>query len=298
MILLMTYGIFPIMPKKVGPYTITLLETGEFALDGGAMFGVVPKPLWEKTNPADAFNRIDMALRVMLIQGQGKNILVDTGIGDKWDEKYKAIYRISHAKYSLEKALKEVGVAPEDITDVVISHLHFDHVGGCTYKKGDDIKLTFPHAMHTIQKGHWEWAHRPTERDKASFFKENIDPLKQGKLNLLEGEKEIYPGIHILISHGHTKSQQIVKITDGKQTILYCADVIPTSSHIPIPYVMGYDNFPLTTMDEKRALLEQAVQENWILCFEHDPRVAACTVMKDPQKGRFALKEVVSDLSS
>ncbi len=281
------------MSKKVGPYTVSLLETGEFALDGGAMFGVVPKTLWEKTNPPDSQNRIDMALRIMLIQGNGKNILVDTGIGDKWEEKYKNIYRISHNKYTLEKALTEKGLKLSDITDIIISHLHFDHVGGCTYGTGDQLKLTFPNATHYIQKEQWDWANRPTEKDRASFLKENIVPLKQAKLKILNGEAEIFPGIHVLISHGHTRSQQVVKVTDGKQTLFYCADLIPTSSHVPIPYVMGYDNFPLITMEEKRKILEQAVQEQWILCFEHDPKVSAGTVAKDVEKGRFMLKETI-----
>ncbi|MBI2646210.1 MAG: MBL fold metallo-hydrolase [Deltaproteobacteria bacterium] len=282
------------MSKKVGPYTIRLLETGEFALDGGAMFGVVPKTLWEKTNPPDSTNRIDMALRVMLIQGSGKNILVDTGIGDKWDDKYKAIYRISHERYSLENALKSVGLKYSDITDIIISHLHFDHCGGCTYKEKDQLKLTFPSATHTVQKEQWAWANKPIEKDRASFLKENLEPLKQAKLKLLDGEAEIYPGIRVLISHGHTRSQQVVKVTDGKQTLFYCADLIPTSSHIPIPYIMSYDNFPLIIMEEKKNILEQAVKENWILCFEHDPKVPAATVAKDPAKGRFSLKEVIS----
>lgn len=281
------------MAKKIGPYTLHLLETGEFALDGGAMFGVVPKTLWEKTNPADSSNRIDMALRIMLIQGQGKNILVDTGAGEKWDEKYKKIYRIDHTRYSLEKALEQLHLDPSDITDVIISHLHFDHAGGCTYKKNDHLEIMFPNATHYVQKEQWDWANRPTEKDKASFLQENIFPLKSAKLKILNGEKEIYPGIHILISHGHTKSQQIVKVIDGKNTVLYCADLIPTSSHIPIPYVMGYDLMPLITMEEKRTLLEQAVRDNWILCFEHDPKIGAATVMKDSSSGRFSLKEVI-----
>ncbi len=282
------------MPRKVGPYTVTLLETGEFALDGGAMFGVVPKTLWERTNPPDSSNRIDMALRIMLIQGPGKNILVDTGIGDKWDEKYKAIYRISHARYSLEKSLKEAGLKFTDITDVIMTHLHFDHCGGCTYQEKGQLKLMFPQATHFVQKEQWEWANRPLEKDRASFLKENFEPLSHAKLKFLEGESEIYPGIHVLISHGHTRSQQVVKVTDGKQTVFYCADLIPTSSHIPVPYIMGYDNFPTIIMEEKRKILEQAVKENWILCFEHDPKVSACTVCKDPEKGRFALKEKFS----
>ena len=282
------------MPRKIGPYTVSLLETGQFALDGGAMFGVVPKNLWQRTNPADDQNRIDMALRILLIQGGDKNILVDTGIGDKWDEKYKNIYRISHETFSLEKALSEKKIKSKDITDIIISHLHFDHAGGLTYLDQGKLKLTFPKAKIYVQKEQYEWANRPTPKDQASFLKENIMPLKEANLVLLEGEKEIYPGIHVLISHGHTRAQQVVKITDGASTVLFCADLIPTSSHVPVPFVMGYDNFPLLTMEEKRNILEKAVQENWVLCFEHDPKVAAATVQKDPQKGRFSVKEVTS----
>ena len=176
----------------------------------------------------------------------------------------------------------------------MISHLHFDHCGGCTYKENDELKLTFPKATHYVQKEQWEWANKPIEKDRASFLKENLEPLRQAKLKFLEGEAEVFPGIHVLISHGHTRSQQVVKVTDGKQTLFYCADLIPTSSHIPIPYIMSYDNFPLIMMEEKKNILEKAVKENWILCFEHDPKVPACTVTKDPQKGRFLIKEKIS----
>ena len=282
------------MSLHIGPYLLDLLETGAFALDGGAMFGVVPKNIWSRTNPPDDENRIDMALRILLIRSKEKNMLVDTGIGTKWDEKYAQIYRIDHSQHSLEGALAAHGLKPEQITDIILTHLHFDHVGGCTYKEGDQIKLTFPNAVHYIQKAHWEWARHPVEKDRASFLSENISPLEQAHVQWLEGEKELYPGIHILISHGHTQSQQVVKISDGKKTVLYCGDLIPTSSHIPIPFIMGYDNMPLVIMEEKRNILDQAVQGSWILCFEHDPKVKAGTVTKDPKKGRYALKEVVT----
>lgn len=279
------------MAKKIGPYSLELLETGEFALDGGAMFGVVPKNIWQKTNPADEQNRITMALRVLLIRSKGRHILIDAGIGTKWDEKYQKIYRIHLDQHTLEKSLASVGVKPADITDVIITHLHFDHVGGCTYKEGGKLKPTFPNATHYIQKGQWDWAFHPTEKDRASFLKENFEPLMSVKLVLLSGEVELYPGISILLSHGHTPSQQLVKISDGKETLLYCADLIPTSAHIPIPYLMSYDNMPLVLMDEKRQILDQAARENWILCFEHDPLIGAATVKKDSQTGRFGLKE-------
>ncbi len=282
------------MAKKIGPYSLELLETGEFALDGGAMFGVVPKNLWQKTNPADLENRITMALRVLLVRSKDRNILIDTGIGTKWDEKYQKIYRINHGNNTLEKSLASAGIKPADITDVILTHLHFDHAGGCTYKEGEEIKPTFPNAIHYIQKEQWKWAHRPTEKDRASFLKENFEPLMSVKLELLSGEIELYPGISILISHGHTASMQLVKISNGKETLLYCADLIPTSAHIAIPYLMSYDNMPLVLMEEKRHILDQAVRENWILCFEHDPLIGAATVKKDPQTGRFGLKEKIT----
>src|SRR3989344_7307622 len=219
------------MSTRIGPYTLHLLETGQFALDGGAMFGVVPKNIWQKSNPSDSENRIDMALRILLIQGNGKNILVDTGIGDKWDEKYSKIYRISHARHSLKKALSEHNLEPRDITDIILTHLHFDHAGGTTYQEGGKLKLQFPNATTYVQKEQWEWALQPTEKDRASFLKENILPLQAGKLKLLQGETELFPGIHILLSHGHTQAHQVVKVTDGKKTVIFCGDLIPTASH-------------------------------------------------------------------
>ena len=281
------------MSQKIGPYICDLLETGAFALDGGAMFGVVPKTLWQKTNPTDSQNRIAMALRVLLIQSRDKKILIDSGIGDKWDEKYQKIYRIDHSRHTLEKALADKNLKTTDITDVILTHLHFDHAGGTTYKEGETLKLTFPNATHYVQKEQWTWANHPVEKDRASFLRENIEPLGKGKLKLLKGPCEIFPGIHILVSHGHTQSQQVVKITDGKKTIFYCGDLIPTSSHVPIPYIMSYDNLPLVIMEEKRTILEQAARENWILCFEHDPKVPAVTVARDPGKGRFSVKSAV-----
>jgi glyoxylase-like metal-dependent hydrolase (beta-lactamase superfamily II) len=280
--------------KKIGPYSLELLETGEFALDGGAMFGVVPKNIWQKTNPADDKNRITMALRVLVVRSKDRHILVDTGIGTKWDEKYQKIYRINHENNTLEKSLASAGIKTADITDVILTHLHFDHAGGCTCKKGGEIKPAFPNATHYIQKEQWDWAFHPTEKDRASFLKENFEPLMSVKLELLSGEAELFPGISILISHGHTPSMQLVKISDGKETLLYCADLIPTSAHIPIPYLMSYDNMPLVLMDEKRHILDQAVRENWILCFEHDPLIGAATVKKDSQTGRFGFNERIT----
>ncbi|MFC2088667.1 MBL fold metallo-hydrolase [Calditrichota bacterium] len=266
---------------QMGEFQLFSLDTGRFALDGGAMFGVVPKNLWNKTNPADEQNRIELALRCLLIKGKDKNILIDTGIGEKLDEKLKNIYKVDHSQNTLEKSLAEVGLLNEDITDVIISHLHFDHTGGTTFEKNGELLPTFPNATHHIQKEHWDWAISPAEKDIASFIKDNFSVIeKSGKLNLLDGPQELYPAIEILVLYGHTLGMQAVKISNGNNTLLYCADLIPTASHIPIPWVMAYDNNPLITIEEKKRLLPRAVKENWILFFEHDPFRAAGTVQQ------------------
>lgn len=277
---------------KIGEFQLFSVESGRFALDGGAMFGVVPKNLWNKTNPADEQNRIELALRCLLLKGKDKNILIDTGIGNKLNEKLAKIYKVDHSEFTLLESLAKADLRPNDVTDVVISHLHFDHTGGTTYEKNGEIHLTFPKAQHHIQKEHWDWANSPAEKDNASFIKENFSVIKNhGNLNLLEGPKELYPGIEVLVLYGHTLGMQAVKISDGKHTLLYCADLIPTASHIPIPWVMAYDNNPLITIEEKKRLLPKAVEENWILFFEHDPYRAAGTVHLT-DKG-YSLKEKV-----
>lgn len=277
---------------KINGYEIIPIETGRFALDGGAMFGVVPKNLWERTNPADDQNRIKLALRCLLLKSKEKNILIDTGIGEKLHEKLKNIYKVDHSQTTLEKTLLENGVKNEDITDVIISHLHFDHTGGTTKKVNDEIKLTFPNAMHHVQLEQWDWANSPAEKDKASFITDNFKKIEdQGKINILNGPGNITDGIEVMVMYGHTPGMQLIKISDESNTLLYCADLFPTTSHIPIPWVMAYDNNPLVTIEEKKRLLPKIVEENWILFFEHDPFRAAGTV-KQTEKG-FTLKEEV-----
>lgn len=271
---------------KIGPYELHSIETGEFALDGGAMFGIIPKVLWEKKIPADSKNRISLRLRALLISGGGKNILVDDGIGTKDDEKFSSIYKIDHSRFALESSLSKCNLTRNDITDVILTHFHFDHAGGST-RIDDSGKIVpaFPNATYYIQKKNLAWAKDPSEKDQASFTKENFEPLiKAHLLKELEGPCELYPGIEILVVEGHTPAQQLVKVTDGKATLLYCGDLIPTSAHVPIPWVMGYDNHPITTLDEKRKILERAVNEKWILFFEHCPIMAACRPLKT-QKG-------------
>jgi len=283
---------------KIGNYELFAIETGQFALDGGAMFGVVPKVLWSKTNPADDRNRITLMMRALLIVSDGRKILVDTGAGTKLPAKFQEIYGIDNSQYSLVNSLRRYQVDVSDVTDVIITHLHFDHTGGATTLENGVVKPTFPNAIYYIQRKQFEWGLNPSERDKASFFAENFLPLQEAKqLQILEGECELFPGISLIVVNGHTPSQQLVKIS-GETTLVYCADLIPTSSHIPIPYVMGYDLYPLTTIEEKKKLLTQAEKEQWILYFEHDPFTEAVN-LKMTDKGiavdkRFSLSGIKS----
>ena len=265
---------------KIGSYEVSCIETGEFALDGGAMFGVVPKTLWSKKFPTDTRNRIDMRLRCLLLQGDGRNILIDCGMGTKWDSKMADIYRLDHSRFNMEKALAEKGLEKNAITDVVLTHLHFDHAGGSTTTESDGrLAPAFPKATYYIQKENLDWANHPTEKDRASYLKENWEPLRSaGVLKIVGGPREILPGITVRLFFGHTQAIQLPLIDDGKNKIFFCGDVIPTSSHLPIPWVMAYDNFPLTTMKEKREILQQAAREKWILIFEHCPHIGSACV--------------------
>ena len=268
---------------QIGRYNLSALETGSFRLDGGAMFGVVPKALWNKSNPADKRNRVEFALRTLLIRDGERCIMVDTGVGEGWNEKFADIYGIDHSKNTLANSLKKSNLTVHDITDVIITHLHFDHIGGATFRDGEGflVKPTFPNATYYIQKRHYEWAIKPSEKDKASFFKERFVPLyEQERLKLLEGESELLPGIFIKLSDGHTIAQQTVLVTDGEKTIYHPGDMIPTSSHVPLPFIMAYDNFPLITLEEKKSVLDRAVKKNWIIFFEHDSRCAAAFIEK------------------
>lgn len=266
---------------NIGNYELTSIETGRFALDGGAMFGVVPWVFWSKLNPPDERMRITLAARCLLIRGNGKTILVDTGNGSKWNEKLKDIYRLDNSHFALEESLAKAGVKPEEVTDVILTHLHFDHCGGSTKIVNDKLEMTFPNATHYVQKAHWELSQNPTDRDRASFMKDDFQLLyEKGKLKFVDGEKEIFPGISVVVCNGHTMAQQLPKISDEKNTLLFCCDLIPTTSHIPFPYIMGYDLRPLVTMEEKKRIIPQAEKEGWILFFEHDPETIAVKLQK------------------
>jgi len=264
---------------QIGNYKLSVVNTGFFRLDGGAMFGIIPKNLWEKTNPPDDQNRIKLATRNLLLENGSRKILVDTGMGDKWDEKAKKIYDIDQKRNSIEIALHELNLKPEDITDVILTHLHFDHTGGSTKSEKDKLVPAFPNAKYFVQKKNYEWAMNPSERDKGSYINENFVPLfEQGVLNLISDES-FDNEIDFIVVNGHTFGQQLLKISDSKNTILYCCDLFPTTSHIPLPYVMGYDLQPLITVTEKKKILPVAVEENWKLFFEHDPETVLATVI-------------------
>jgi glyoxylase-like metal-dependent hydrolase (beta-lactamase superfamily II) len=269
-------------------YTI---ETGLFMLDGGAMFGVVPKSIWNKLNPADENNLCSWALRCLLIESGGRLILVDNGIGDKQDAKFMGHYHL-HGDDTLDKSLARHGFHRDDITDVLLTHLHFDHCGGSIVREGDKLVPAFRNAVYWSNRRHWKWATEPNEREKASFLKENILPIQEsGQLRFIEpvaalsgGAMEIIPSgilpqLSLRLVNGHTEAMMIPQIDNYKgRTIVYMADLLPSVGHLPLPYVMGYDMFPLTTMHEKKAFLQEAVAGDYILIFEHDAVNECCTV--------------------
>lgn len=270
---------------KVGVYEITSLEAGMFSLDGGAMFGVVPWVFWSKTNPPDERQRIRLATRCWLIRGNNRTILVDNGNGTKWSEKLKDIYNLDTTSSDLMSSLRSVGVKPLDVTDVILTHLHFDHAGGSTTFENGKLVPVFPNARYYVQKKQWELSQNPTEKDRGSFMKDDYMPLKEhGVLELVDGEGELFPGIELLVTNGHTNSQQLPRISDGKSTMLFCCDLLPTTSHVPWPYVMAYDVRPLVTIEEKKKIFGRAYEEKWILYLEHDPATEAIT-LKPTEKG-------------
>ena len=278
---------------KIGSYEIHSIETGRFALDGGAMFGVVPWVFWSKTNPPDARNRITLAARCLLLIGNGKVILVDNGNGTKWTEKVKDIYRLDNSRYNLEQSLAERGVSPDDVTDVILTHLHFDHCGGSTKVIDGKPVATFRNAVHYVQREHWNLSQYPTERDRGSFMKEDFMLLQEsGMLTFVDGERELFPGVRMIVCNGHTSAQQLPLISDGHAKILFCCDLVPTASHIPFPYIMGYDVRPLVTLEEKKSILPRAEKEGWILFLEHDPDTEAIT-LKQGEKGFVVDKKLL-----
>ena len=276
---------------RIGKYDVHIIESGYFGLDGGAMFGIVPKSLWEKMNPPDSMNRIKLATRNLLLISDSKKILVDTGMGDKWNDKNREIYAVDQETSSLDQSLLKLNLKPEDITDVILTHLHFDHTGGSTVLNNGRLEPAFPNATYYVQKENYRWAVNPSERDKGSYIKDNFVPLKEaGVLMQIEGEKQFDEEIDFIIVNGHTFGQQLLKISDSANTFLYCCDLFPTTSHIPLPYVMGYDLQPLVTVSEKKKILKSAIDEEWKLFFEHDPETAYATLASTDKGVRIKAK--------
>ncbi|MCC6349881.1 MAG: MBL fold metallo-hydrolase [Candidatus Eisenbacteria bacterium] len=259
---------------QLGEWTVHTIESGFLWLDGGSMFGSVPKPLWSRTNPADERNRIRLAMRCLLMIGHGRRVLVDVGLGDKFDAKLRDIYRVEPGP-RLEDSLAAVGVAPAEVTDVVLTHLHFDHAGGATARTDGRLVPRLPNARWYVQRRNWENAHDPNPRERASYLPENFDPLEEsGVLELWEGAVQPWPGVEMIPAEGHTRGQQLVRVEGGGQVVYFVADLIPTAAHVRIPFVMGYDVAAIETMTEKRELLARASAEHTWIVLEHDPDVA------------------------
>ena len=266
------------LTRKLGGFTIHALHAGFQRLDGGAMFGVVPKPLWEKRIPADERNRIPLAMRCLLVETPDALVLIDNGAGNKESDRFKDIYGIENdgSPTRLEDALRDAGFAPDDVDVVIDSHLHFDHAGGNTFVDDEgQIRLSFPRAKYCIQRGEYEYARLDNERIRASYLPHNFQPVVDaGVVQWLDGEGEIVPGIRGLPTPGHTPHHQSIVVSSEDETACFLADVIPTSAHLPLPWIMGYDVEPLVTLETKRWLLDRAREEQWLLVFEHDPVVA------------------------
>ena len=262
-----------------------VIETGLFKLDGGAMFGVVPKSIWQKTNPSDTNNMCTWAMRCLLIEDGNQLILIDSGMGDKQDSKFLAHYFL-HGEDSLIGSLTKAGFSPDDVTDMFLTHLHFDHCGGGVKKENDRLTLTFKNAKYWSNADHWKWATEPNSREKASFLSENILPMQEsGHLNFIDSDKPSpFKQFDIFYASGHTDKMMVPKVKYKDKTICFVADLIPSSSHIPLPYLMGYDTRPLITMTEKEIFLKEAADQGHVLFFEHDPFSECCTV-KHTEKG-------------
>ncbi|HRP02765.1 MAG TPA: MBL fold metallo-hydrolase [Candidatus Kapabacteria bacterium] len=278
---------------KLGKFSIKSIDTCIFGLDGGAMFGVVPKNLWSKKySSGDEQNRIPLAARPLLVEYDDKKILIDTGNGTKFPDKLAKIYNIDLEKSNIESALNSQGFNPDDISDVILTHLHFDHAGGSTKYVNNELVPVFKNAKYYVQKEHFDWAMNPTDKDRASFMKDDYLSLKSdGLLELIDGPGELFPGIELINIYGHTKALQMVKLQSAGQSLLYLADLCPTNAHLHYPFIMGYDNYPLTTLEERKKYLPIAYEENTILFFEHDAFIKAGK-LKANDKG-FELGEVI-----
>ncbi len=273
--------------RQLGRFRMHAIQAGGQALDGGAMFGVVPKPLWERRITPDARNRIQLGMRCLLIEHETGPILIDTGAGNKEDAKFYEIYGVENAgtpgPTSLEDGLRAIGVKPEDVSLVINSHLHFDHAGGNTTRDADgSIRPTFPNARYVVQEGEYRYATHTNERTAGSYFNHNFVPLHDaGRFDFVTGEKEIVAGIRVIPTPGHTPHHQSILIESAGERALFIADLAPTTAHLPLAWIMGYDVEPLVTLETKRRVLTQAAAENWLLVFEHDAKIAWSPIVRD-----------------
>ena len=281
---------------KIGAYDIFSVETSEFRLDGGAMFGIIPKTMWAKSSPADELNRIHLITRSLLLVSDNKKILIDTGNGTKWDKKYKQIYNIDTSLYNIETSLCKHGYELEDITDVICTHLHFDHVGGNTKFELGQVVPTFPNAKYWVSKENWDLANHPSQKDAGSFLEDDWKVLlESGMIEIISGKEPFIEGLEIFLSYGHTLGLMHPIISDGNKTIFYGSDLFPTVTHIPVQWVMSYDIQPMVTVQEKNNLLKKMFEKEWILFFEHDPNFQACIIDWDGKKYSMKKEVIVSE---
>ena len=281
---------------KIGNYDLYSVETSEFGLDGGAMFGIIPKPVWEKKVSADELNQVNMVTRSLLLVSDEKKILIDTGNGTKWEEKYKKIYDINTDQYNIEKSLGKYGFSSEQITDVICTHMHFDHIGGNTKIKSGEVVPTFPNAKYWISEENWKLANHPSQKDAGSFIEHDWKVLAENQMiEIIDGREPFIEGIETFVTHGHTPGLLHPIVSDGSNKLFYGADIFPMVAHIPIPWVMAYDVQPVVTMEEKQKLLQKMEREDWILFFEHDPHIQACSVHKDGKHYKLNKEIKISD---
>jgi glyoxylase-like metal-dependent hydrolase (beta-lactamase superfamily II) len=277
---------------KLGELEFHIISAGHVLLDGGAMFGVIPRPMWEKKMPPDARNRVTLAMNCLLIRAGGKRILVETGAGDKLNAKARDIYGLDGP--FLQDELREYGLRPEDIDIVLNTHLHFDHCGGNTRVEKDKVVPAYPNARYIVQRGEFEHAMNPNERDRASYIPENYAPIEAaGMYSLLDEDAVITPGVEVIRVPGHTADMQAVKLTGGGKTAFLFADLIPTTAHLPLPWILGYDLYPMTTLENKKRWIPEVVREGWLALFSHDARVPAAFLRE--RKGQWEAEPVTVD---
>ncbi len=262
------------MHIEVGDYTVHIFETGSLWMDGGSVFGAIPKALWSQKVACDSLNRVELKMRSLLLEGHSQLILIDTGLGRYLSDRICQLYQIDKLQINLEQKIRGCGFTPDDVSAVILTHLHFDHIGGALTFSNDRARSTFPAATYYVQRRNFEWALQPCELDRASYHASSFLPLyEQGKLLLLDGETELFPDVKVLVSDGHTIGQQLVLIEDAKQPLLFCADLIPTAKHVALTWGSGFDLQPLKLLAEKKILLPRAAAENWLLVFPHESKI-------------------------